>query len=360
MVTMLNEFRDDPEIVDNLKEAFHQDLSRVLYTAKDSIRMDWHDLMIGEKDIQGRNILDIMKSGGFLGPDPDLISGIEDHVGRVVLGAAVNRLWQFDRAYIVMVDTPGGCENDYDRYKRGPIQHMVCLPELPNRAFWIYSIDKYHENDHFHDDQGMVRGPTGFWRFEDAGSEYFNLTLQDIVRSSHYAHVNNLVEKPGDRIDFDPTNINAELREPDKRLGKVPGVFTIPICYNPGGESISGVLDPHGQNYPCMCGNFGWKSGWSWDKDETPTFLVRSGFMFSEDFEDYCSHHNHCKGKNDIDLKDLLNSKRKKGDPEIPHQLKHPFKKCKKHRDSLKHPGWPEKDMGQEGLDAESNGMGEA
>jgi hypothetical protein len=75
-----------------------------------------------------------------------------------------------------------------------------------------------------------------------------------------------------------------------------------------------------------MCGDgFTWDRGWTQDKGETERFLELTGFMFSEDWEDYCSDHNKCKGQNDINWYTLFTVKRYKGDPEIPYKLKHPF-----------------------------------
>jgi hypothetical protein len=45
-----------------------------------------------------------------------------------------------DRAYIVDTNTDN-CEHD----GRGPSTHKVCLPEFPDRAFWIYNIDHSYE-----------------------------------------------------------------------------------------------------------------------------------------------------------------------------------------------------------------------
>jgi hypothetical protein len=79
-----------------------------------------------------------------------------------------------------------------------------------------------------------------------------------------------------------------------------------------------------------MSGEFGWNDGtWSLEKDETFDFLVQTGLMFSEDWEDFCSHNGHCKGDNDIDWHSRFEGLRKEGDPKIPKGLKHPFKKCK-------------------------------
>ncbi|KAJ4325615.1 hypothetical protein N0V94_000570 [Neodidymelliopsis sp. IMI 364377] len=212
--------------------------------------------------------------------------------------------------------------------------------ELPEFGFWLYSIDRFHEDDRLRNSHANTRGPTGFLRLKNADPKYFDLTLQNVARSSYWVHQNNLLKEKNQRIEFDPKGIDITLRRPDENLGKVP------ICYNPGGESISGVMDEKGQNYPCMCGNFGWNNGWwSIEKDETLKFLAQSGLMFSEDFEDWCSNKNKCKGANHIDWHSQLEAMRKPNDPPIPKHLKHPFSKCKKRRDSQKHPGWPGKDM---------------
>lgn len=91
-----------------------------------------------------------------------------------------------------------------------------------------------------------------------------------------------------------------------------------------------------------MCGEFGWKSGWSEAKDETPRFLDLTGFMFSDDW-DYCSGPQKCKGQNSINLHAALDAKSKDGDPKIPKKLKYPFKKCKSPK-KHDHYGKPEKD----------------
>lgn len=320
----------------------------MLYKAKRSVDLDLHDLMIGAPDTQNKTILDHLTSGDFLPPNADFSLALGDHIGRVVTGTALNKLWEFDRAYFVLADSPNGCMTEKNSvWSRGPKDYLVCLPEHPNLEFWLFSIDRYHENDAFRDDQAMVRGPTG-WFLLDGDSKYYGLTLQDVARSSYWVHQENLVKRKGKRIEMDPLSLNATIRASDDTLGRVPGTFTIPICRNPGGESISGVLDMHGTNYPCMCGEFNWTNGWTAEKDETPTFLLRSAFEYSEDWEDYCSSHNHCHGADELDLHRWLNDRRELGDPEIPKDLKHNFWECKKRRDSQAHRGWPGRDMGTE------------
>lgn len=344
MVTVVGSFRENPEFVHDFKEVFNNDLNEVLFKVKRSIGLDLHDLMVGAEDTQGKTILDHLTSGDLLIPNPDVSIEMGNHIGRVVTGTALNKLWEFDRAYFVLVDSPNGCKNEM---ARGPSGYLVCLPEHPNLGFWFHSIDRYQEDDPFTDTQAMVRGPTGFFKL-NGDDKYYGLTLQDVARSSYWVHQKNTVKRKGERIEMDPLSLDSTIRTPDEHLGRVPGVFTVPICRNPGGESISGVLDKHGTNYPCMCGPFNWDNGWTEEKDETPTFLMRSGFQFSEDWEDWCSNHNDCHGENDIDLHDWLDKQRKNGDPEIPKHLKHNFKKCDERKDSQAHPGFPGKDMGTE------------
>lgn len=233
---------------------------------------------------------------------------------------------------LVWADAPGGCDLEW----RGPWQNRVCLPEEPTSSFWLYGIGQEMENDKGGHKQGDVRGPTGFHDFEVCNrlGPTHDITLQDIVRSSLFVYRNKL-EDAITNIDtweiesvFNRENRKAGKGEP---LGQIPGAFSIPICRNPGGEAISSVHTKASRNYPCMCGNFGWTDGrWRESLDETPDFLVKTGLMFSEDWEDYCSDNNKCFGANNIDLHGDLDSLRSKGDPPIPKQLKHNFKTCKK------------------------------
>lgn len=41
-----------------------------------------------------------------------------------------------------------------------------------------------------------------------------------------------------------------------RRLGaRCEGVFTIPVCYDSSGKSITAVRNDTGRNYPCSCGD---------------------------------------------------------------------------------------------------------
>jgi hypothetical protein len=229
------------------------------------------------------------------------------------------------------------CQNDF----RGPSENRVCLPEFPTSSFWLYAINPSEEDDFGRNDQGLVRGPKGYRHFHaDRNEKWKGISMEDIVRSSMWVHQNHLQDSIKS---FDFNHLVSLLRRPDKDLDRLPGAFQVPVCRNPGGESISSVHSK-ARNYPCMCGEFGWNDGrWSIERDETKNFLVLTGFKHSEDFEDfedYCSAHNHCKGANDINYNFVSGP----GDPAIPKKLKHPFKQCKetKGHDTVGH---PEKDF---------------
>ncbi|KAJ4992722.1 hypothetical protein SVAN01_01768 [Stagonosporopsis vannaccii] len=339
---ILHQLREPADIVTDVKEAFEADLNLAHDLTVESIKLDFHDLMIGAEDHLNRTVVDLMANSDFLEPAHDFMPKLGEHITRIVGGTAIDKLWEFDRSYFVLVENPGGCENDRTIYRRGPTEYLTCLPEHEELGFWFYSIDRSQEDDHWHNDQALVRGPTGFRRL-NGNEKYFGITMEDVARSAYWVYKNDVIDING-RANFDPMNINQMIREP-KVETRMLGVFTPAICFNPGGEAISGVLDKKGQNYPCMCGNFSWRSGWSFDKDESPKFMIRTKFSQSEDFEDACTHKNKCAKAKYIDIRAQLEAARKPGDPPIAKKIEHPYWKCEKRRDSFKHPGWPDRDM---------------
>jgi len=283
-----------------------------------------------------------------------------------LFSVSVNAAWMFDRAYIIHADAPMGCENDNGAHA----DYRVCLEEYPKSSFWVYALGQGKENDNFKDDQAQVSGATGFRQFNTPRSELYNLTMKDVVRSSLFADrhdlynaitglnidaMTNAFKKEGVKFPSDgkkdgvffPGDVVDDKQDPAviQKLGKVPGTFTIPVCRNPRGESRSSVWEDKSRNYPCMCGEFGWDDGrWNIKIDKTKRFFQLTGFMFSEDVEDFCSDHNDCEGENSIDWHKDFEAMRKPGDPKIPKKLKHPFKKCTKHN-KVDHFGKPEKDQ---------------
>ena len=344
----IREIKPGQNIVTDLRSAYQTDLSEVQSKAERGIEIEHQDFMrTGEKNSLNQTIVDIMREGNgtWYGPsDYDLYQDLADFIGRVTTGAAINLLWEFDRAYFVEVYHPSGCEVVKKSYTPpGPPDYLVCLPELPYKGFWLYSIDRGHDDDR---DEAAVRGPTGFWRLGEDSSKYSNLTLEDVARSSKYVHQRELIQRRGQRIDVGPVTANSILNGTADEHADIKGVFTIPICENPGGEAISGVLDEDGQNYPCICGQ-SWddEESYSFIDDKTAHFLALSGLMFSNDWNAWCDHQNDCSSDSDNDVRSYLEGFRDPiKDPQIAENINHLFKKCEDRKDSRKHPGYPERD----------------
>ncbi|KAF2997405.1 hypothetical protein E8E13_005313 [Curvularia kusanoi] len=338
--------------VPNIKSYYQHDWEKLRTKMTDAIALNHRDLMKGAANEQGHHILAIMRDSDSFGADDALYQQIVDYVGRVTTGAAINKLWDLQRAYFVLADSETGCENQKrSEEPRGPTEYLVCLPEEPTLEFWLYSIDGRHEGK---DKQiTHVRGPTGWYKLADNqnSGQYANFTLEDVARSSYWVHKKQLIRKKGDPIKYDHLTAEKILNDESRtEHSQTNGIFTVPICENPGGESISSVFDPKGENYPCMCGSIGWnnKDSYNIATDQTPTFLAQTGLMFSSDWETYCDNRNACDEASDVPLYGMLqalsNPDTDPRDAEIPKKLQHTFKQCRKRKDSAKHRGWPDKD----------------
>ncbi|KAF2641451.1 hypothetical protein P280DRAFT_507003 [Massarina eburnea CBS 473.64] len=336
---LITKVRDNTDLSSDVTELASLSWNEVAHNAKNEINADLRDLMIGAKNSQGQDLLQIVKSGGeFLVPDPSMSMNFGNLIEKFYQAVLVNSLWMsYEQAYILDTNAKNGnCLKD----ARGPRENRVYLPERPDRCYWLYSIDKSEEYDRFRDDQALVHGPPGYRNFIDNANLY-NLTKEDIVRSSLFIHENNLQGSIRPNIS-DIQRLIQSAKDAKTNLGSVPGAFTIPICRNPRGEAISSVWEEKGRNYPCKCGEAAWdEKPFNLGKDTTRKFLELTGFKYSEDWEDYCSDHNDCRGANSIDW----NFKKEKGGPKIPKKLKHPFKKCEPKDHSI---GSPSKDFKQD------------
>jgi hypothetical protein len=332
-----------PDWTGMVEDRFTFNMAGVLRGKTTETNNDFRNLMQGKQNHNNQTIFDLLTHKDFASPYTDMMPFLQKREERWYLASAVNSLWTFDRPYILDVDAPTGCENDI----RGPPGHRVCLSEYPNRSFWLYALTRMEEYDSGRDDQAQISGPTGFHDFYKENDETHSITLKDIVRSSLFVHRNNLgdaaynldipliraaFKSEAARLISNDTIQTGEMQpEGTESRGKVPGAFTIPVCRNVGGESISSIWSDDSRNYPCMCGEgFTWNRGWSQEKDETPRFLELTGFMFSEDWEDYCSDHNKCKVQGDINWWTMFNGIRHRDDPQIPYKLNHPFNTCRK------------------------------
>ena len=138
----VRESKPDQNLVNDLRSAFRSDLSDVFSKAKNGIEIEHADLMrSGAKNSLDQTIVDVMRISEWYGPsDYNLYQDLADYISRVTMGVAINILWEFDNAYFVQVDYPYGCEAEkHSETPHGPRDYLVCLPELPDKGFWLYS-----------------------------------------------------------------------------------------------------------------------------------------------------------------------------------------------------------------------------
>ncbi|KAF2850429.1 hypothetical protein T440DRAFT_530497 [Plenodomus tracheiphilus IPT5] len=308
--------------VENILKAALNDLT---HQSSMSVSADLRDLMLGAPLFtnQNRTVVDLIKEGDFLEPDPHLFEELRMQFERSFFASAVSDLWTgHERAYIV--DANKEEERCFDDLR--PFIPL-CSPNHNDRVYSLQSVPPTQENDHGDDDWANIAGPAGWRAFENSKISPYNISLSDILESSLFAAENNL--------DDIATNLAAHklgvTMTNKTNIGKVPGAFRLPFCRSPKGEAISSYNDKAGRNYPCMCGEMGWKDGtYSPTVDQTEKFLAQTGLMFSKDYEDACDNDHHCKRNKGIDLKAKLEAYRKPGDPPIPEKIKHPYRKCKK------------------------------
>ncbi|KAI4906435.1 hypothetical protein J4E90_010509 [Alternaria incomplexa] len=329
VIGTINNARADPvKLPDSVEAVIRSSLNDFRHHSMISIAHESKQLMEGDKNNHGQDLLSLMQGQDFFRRDGNIQEDIMKMAERVFKHAVINALWQWERPFIVDADVPtGACEVDF----RGPTENRVCLPERPDHSYWIYALDISQENDPGKNHKALIHGPTGYRNFfEGHNSDVYGATLKDVVRSSLAVHEHNL---------YDALQ-TADFQTVQSALGQamnwgngqfnLMGAYTLAIARNPRGEAISSVWSTHGRNFPCMVGEFGWNDNtYNPYQDQTFNFLVRSGLMFSEDWENLCHNEGHCKGDNDVDWHSRLDALRKPGDPPIPGSLKHPFRKCK-------------------------------
>jgi hypothetical protein len=329
IVGMINAAPRDPRhLTFDVEENIRGSLNEFRHIMLSNLTYDMKSFMEGDKNHLEQDLIGILEGDYFFRRDENIQPAIWRMSEEMMFSSVLNGLWAQERSYIVWSDAPfRGCQYD----SRGPSENRVCLDEDPKSVYYLYSLDVSREYDSFTNDKALIHGPTGYRNFiEGQRDTTYGLTKEDIVRSSIFVHEHKLQNAIED-LDYRAVSSALERgKDLGKNYGKFPGTYRLPISRNPGGEAISSVWSKKARNYPCMSGEFGWNDGtWSLEKDETFDFLVQTGLMFSEDWEDFCSHNGHCKGDNDIDWHSRFEGLRKEGDPKIPKGLKHPFKKCK-------------------------------
>ena len=73
-----------------------------------------------------------MTTNEYLTLDPALCIYVSNHLGRVIYRTASNKMWELNRAYFMLVDNPGECEQEMKTRARGPT------------GFWRLNGDEKH------------------------------------------------------------------------------------------------------------------------------------------------------------------------------------------------------------------------
>ncbi|KAI4731246.1 hypothetical protein E4T49_00779 [Aureobasidium sp. EXF-10728] len=297
-----------------------------------------------ESLVQNSTLAEIVTSGQFANTT-EILASYRDELKNMWTASAISSIWSMEHSYIVASDvSSGGCKSDH----RGPQILKSCLDEYPTKVFYTYFKSNCREGIKGYP---LIRGPPGHEFLKKAT----NFTLDDVVRSSmtHLKDHGNKTPKP-------PVGLEGfgSLYGPDTAIthggGRARGLFTIPVCYTPGGQAISSINRRRSRNYPCACSKFTFSGkhhkardldhtelqarslrtrdaddGGSWPNDHSSTynFFLSSGIGQSKKFRNYCKHYrgarntrgNGCHRKNKIDWHW----------PNGRDGPKHPFHKCK-------------------------------
>ncbi|KAF2403177.1 hypothetical protein EJ06DRAFT_554696 [Trichodelitschia bisporula] len=206
-----------------------------------------------------------------------------NHFVGVYFAPIINHAWRMQWTYIVDADPEDdtGCDGD----RRGPPWLKMCLPELPNRVFYLYTLSEEISTGSHR--KSRMRAARGARNLPGA------LTLEDVVRSSIAHYDDHGFTELSDIPDF-----AAEYYKPGSAVakygGKYGGLFNLAVARCPGGECISPV-NTKKQNFPCMVGPFTWTEGYSRELDLTQQFLNYSGLYASEAYARHCDHGHGCK-----------------------------------------------------------------
>ena len=262
-------------------------------------------------DTNGKSLASLIKDGAYRTP---MVKDkkFEDAVFNWVMTFFIGRSYMNERSYIIAADSDGDCASD----TRGPQQVKVCLPQWPDKVFYIYFLGFEREGRRH---QTVIQGPPGYANLDGMSKKYGSVKLDDIVAAS-YAKYLDYGNAPVDTVEL------ATYMKPGSNIAKyggpAAGAVAVSVCNNPGGEGISTILLEAGRNYPCMCGNFGWRKGYSPAIDETKAFLQANELFRSGDWYHYCKSHMDCKKDKSISWA-FDGAKANK-------HIHQPFKRCKK------------------------------
>ncbi|KAG9664009.1 hypothetical protein KCU64_g957, partial [Aureobasidium melanogenum] len=173
-------------------------------------------------------LVDIVQGGRYTNTT-EILPLYRDQLRNMWTASAISTMWSVENSYIVVSDVSS---------------------EYPTKVFYTYFLSRCREGIK---GKPLVRGPPG----HELLKKMTNFTLDDVVRSSmtHLKDHGNKLPRPQMGVEGFDT-----LFGPDTAIvhggGRARGIFTIPVCYTPGGQAISSINFKKSRNMPCACSKF--------------------------------------------------------------------------------------------------------
>lgn len=303
--------RNPDNLIKGIEDLLGHEFAEMFWTALGNLEGNTLKLLRGERLEDGIDLSTVLAGGLFVGKmDLDVVD-VREKAKTIFAGMGINALWNLDSTYMVGSETQGGsCDND----QRGPSWLKICDPADMSKVgsppmqiyqrlticqvYYIYRLS-FAWDDVPEFSQAMA--PAGSLRYMNGTGGYHGITLQDAALASirYYNQFGNA--RPGTSEVANPPDVNAFTLQnqvlDDSVSHMLDGIFTIPVCWNAGGEFISSDAIDDARNYPCMCGDkpiHHEDNTFRPDLDKTGQFLIASRIELLNDWRAYCNHNMDC------------------------------------------------------------------
>jgi hypothetical protein len=292
--------------------------------AVDEARDGMAILSLGRKSRNGNDIIDLYAKDFFFGANVHFRAYVDFVVGMKSYATIISALWKTEGVYIVESWAPA--TSDCDKDDRGPAEIKVCLPERPDRSYWVYAMTNYHDK--------KTRKPPG-WDYLASKEGFHGIFASDVVRAALwrdevYGPNREKEDRDGnstasssspsanqdrlqDAIAPEPVNLDGKgppdthpsgsnFTKPNfpgaveylEDYGNAPDGFDISVCRSWFGEAISSLDSTDNQNAPCQCDPINpryaatWGQPTNWTMAATKKFIKESGLYNFDNFGKKC------------------------------------------------------------------------
>ncbi|KAK3209516.1 hypothetical protein GRF29_69g2031129 [Pseudopithomyces chartarum] len=161
----------DSNYMSDVQNRFKSGWQRIAINAEYAIRDDLKAYWTGYrgKETWDKAADQMIASGSFVEFNTDFYDTVKDLTAKWFTAASIGMLWGVEQVYILDTDASGwgDCEGD----SRGPPRNKVCLPERPDKTFWLYGIEP----------QESVASPPGLRTILENPDRYHGITKEDII-----------------------------------------------------------------------------------------------------------------------------------------------------------------------------------